>query len=35
MAWVYVCSHCGYRKKDVYPHEKTTEDPMYCDRCNP
>lgn len=35
LAWVYICSHCGHRKKDVYPHEKTTEDPMYCDRCNP
>ncbi len=29
------CSKCGYRKEDMFPHNKTTEDPMYCDICNP
>lgn len=35
MAWVYVCNHCGFRKQIDFPHAKTTEDPMYCDQCNP
>ncbi len=35
MAWVYVCNHCGYRKQTDFPHAKTSEDPMYCDQCNP
>jgi hypothetical protein len=22
-------------KEEMHPHKKTTEDPMYCDYCNP
>jgi hypothetical protein len=29
------CQDCDYTEKQMYPHEKTTEDPMYCDYCNP
>ncbi|WP_439505557.1 DUF6671 family protein [Sediminibacterium sp.] len=35
VAHISVCSHCGFTKEDLYPKGKTTEDPMYCDRCNP
>jgi len=35
MAWVYVCNHCRFRKQTDFPHLKTSEDPMYCDQCNP
>ncbi|MCY7352181.1 MAG: hypothetical protein LH606_16200 [Cytophagaceae bacterium] len=33
--YIYVCQHCQYTKEEMYPHKKTTEDPMYCDYCNP
>lgn len=35
MAWIYLCNHCGFRKQTDFPHAKTSEDPMYCDQCNP
>jgi hypothetical protein len=35
VSYVYVCQHCQYTKEEMYPHQKTTEDPMYCDYCNP
>ncbi|MCY7421406.1 MAG: hypothetical protein LH478_06635 [Chitinophagaceae bacterium] len=35
LSYIYVCQHCQYTKEDRYPHKKTTEDPMYCDYCNP
>jgi len=35
IAHISVCSHCGFTKEDLYPKGKTTEDPMYCDHCNP
>jgi len=35
LSYIYVCQHCNYTKKEMYPHKKTTEDPMYCDYCNP
>ncbi len=31
----YGCQHCSYRQEKIYPHNKTSEDPMYCDFCNP
>nr|MBI1229980.1 hypothetical protein [Cytophagales bacterium] len=34
-SYIYACSHCGFEKEALYPHNKTTEDPMYCDYCNP
>ena len=29
------CKKCGYTAEEMYPHNKHTEDPMYCDICNP
>jgi len=29
------CSHCGFQKEIPFPNGKQTEDPMYCDLCNP
>jgi hypothetical protein len=34
-AFVYECKSCHYTKPDYFPHGKKTEDPMYCDFCNP
>ncbi|MDE3236448.1 MAG: hypothetical protein KGO81_10875 [Bacteroidota bacterium] len=35
LSYLYVCSHCRFTQEERYPHHKTEEDPMYCDRCNP
>jgi len=35
VSYVYVCHHCEFVKEEMYPHKKITEDPMYCDYCNP
>lgn len=35
LSYLYTCQKCGFTKKKQYPHEKTTEDPAYCDICNP
>ena len=32
---IYKCQHCNYESKVLYPNGKKTEDPMYCDFCNP
>ena len=32
---IYCCQKCNYEEYKAYPYEKTEEDPMYCDRCNP
>ena len=32
---IYKCQHCHYESKILYPNGKETEDPMYCDFCNP
>jgi hypothetical protein len=29
------CTKCKYEEKKMYPNQKTFEDPMYCDYCNP
>jgi ribosomal protein L37AE/L43A len=34
-AHIYQCNRCEYELKKKYPFKKTTEDPMYCDFCNP
>ncbi len=34
-AFVYRCKGCNFEKEEPFPHGKTTEDPMYCDFCNP
>lgn len=33
--YIYSCSHCSFVKEEMFPNGKTTEDPMYCDHCNP
>jgi hypothetical protein len=35
LSFIYACQKCGFTKEDMYPHQKTTEDPTYCDYCNP
>ncbi|PQB06469.1 hypothetical protein BST83_04240 [Polaribacter filamentus] len=35
LSYIYICQHCQYTKEEMYPHKKSTEDPMYCDYCNP
>ena len=35
LSYVYVCQRCKYSKEEMYPHNKTSEDPTYCDHCNP
>ena len=29
------CVHCSHTEEQLYPNGKSTEDPMYCDYCNP
>jgi Zn finger protein HypA/HybF involved in hydrogenase expression len=35
LSYIYVCQHCQFTKEEMFPNKKTTEDPMYCDQCNP
>jgi hypothetical protein len=35
LSYIYVCGHCQFTKEDMFPNKKTTEDPSYCDYCNP
>jgi hypothetical protein len=35
LSYVFQCQKCSYLKVEMYPHNKVTEDPMYCDYCNP
>lgn len=35
LSYIYVCQHCQFTKEEMYPIKQTTEDPMYCDYCNP
>lgn len=32
---VLVCGKCGHTEERIFPYGKKTEDPMYCDYCNP
>lgn len=34
-AEIYACEHCDYAETKEFPNNKTKEDPMYCDYCNP
>lgn len=34
-SYIYQCTHCAYRLEKEYPEGKTTEDPVYCNFCNP
>lgn len=35
LSYLYECQKCDFSKEEKYPHQKETEDPMYCDFCNP
>jgi hypothetical protein len=35
LSFIYSCQKCTYKKEEQYPNGKQTEDPMYCDICNP
>lgn len=35
LSFIYSCKKCDFKKEELYPHQKTSEDPMYCDYCNP
>ena len=35
ISYLYSCQKCSYQKEEKYPKGKQTEDPMYCDFCNP
>ncbi|MDQ3142740.1 MAG: hypothetical protein M3Q56_10900 [Bacteroidota bacterium] len=33
--YIYQCKKCDFIKEEKFPHNKTEEDPKYCDMCNP
>jgi hypothetical protein len=35
LSYHYTCIKCSYTREEMFPNHKTTEDPMYCIRCNP
>ena len=35
LSYIYTCQKCTYKKEEEFPNGKQTEDPMYCDFCNP
>jgi len=35
LAHLLVCSHCQHQERVSFPHGKKTEDPQYCQVCNP
>lgn len=35
LSYLYNCNNCNFKKEKKYPNKKKSEDPMYCDRCNP
>lgn len=35
LSYLYKCPKCAFTKEVLYPHDRTTEDPAYCDICNP
>lgn len=35
LSHIYTCISCGYTNEKKYPHQKTFEEPMYCQNCNP
>lgn len=35
LSYTYTCQKCSYKKEEKHPNGKQTEDPMYCDICNP
>lgn len=35
LSYTYTCQKCNYTKEELYPNGKQTEEPTYCDICNP
>lgn len=35
LSHIYSCKKCSYKNEVNYPHGKLTEEPMFCDLCNP
>ena len=35
LSYIYTCKKCFFIKEEKFPKGKHTEDPMYCDVCNP
>ncbi len=35
LSYIYSCLKCSFTKEEKYPNVKRSEDPMYCDLCNP
>ena len=35
LSYIYNCQKCNYIKEEEFPNGKKTEEPMYCDICNP
>ncbi|WP_088324525.1 DUF6671 family protein [Polaribacter tangerinus] len=35
LSYLYSCKKCNFTKEEMYPRQKTTEDPTYCEYCNP
>lgn len=35
LSHIYQCQNCNFEQEKMFPNDKKTEDPMYCDRCNP
>jgi len=35
LSFIYTCKKCNHTSEELYPNKKMTEDPMYCDFCNP
>ncbi|MCO5936509.1 hypothetical protein NAF17_13260 [Mucilaginibacter sp. RB4R14] len=35
LAYIYRCQQCEFEKEEQYPNQIQTEDPQYCDFCNP
>jgi hypothetical protein len=35
LKYIFKCLACNYEQEQLFPHNKQTENPMYCDFCNP
>jgi hypothetical protein len=35
LSHLYICQKCNYTKEEIYPDKKFTEEPTFCDFCNP
>jgi hypothetical protein len=35
LSLIYTCKKCAFQEEKKFPKGKNTEDPMYCNRCNP